>query len=62
MLLPLLEKGRSQLVETPPPPKKYGPTMPLPVNVGIIINYACQSAAEPFLLNFKQNSKVTLFG
>lgn len=62
MLLPLLEKGRGGLVETPAPPMKSGVVMALPKNVGVIINYACQSAAELFLLNFKQSKKVTLFG
>jgi hypothetical protein len=33
-----------------------------PKNVAIIANYACLSAAEMMILDFKQSSKVTLFG
>ena len=33
-----------------------------PQNVGVIINYACQSATELMLLMCKQSSKVKLFG
>jgi hypothetical protein len=33
-----------------------------PRNVAIIANYACLSAAEMMILDFKQSSKVTLFG
>lgn len=41
---------------------RYDSVMPYPQNVGIIINYANQSAAEIMLLDCKQSSKVTLFG
>lgn len=34
----------------------------VPNNVGIITNYACQSAAEMMLLDFKQSGKVKIFG
>jgi hypothetical protein len=33
-----------------------------PKNVAIIANYACESAAEMMILDFKQSNKVTLFG
>lgn len=33
-----------------------------PRNVAVIIDYACQSATEMFLLNAKQSKKVTLWG
>jgi hypothetical protein len=33
-----------------------------PLNVAIITNYACASAAEMMLLDFKQSSKVKIFG
>ncbi|MCX2429856.1 S41 family peptidase [Pedobacter sp. GR22-10] len=33
-----------------------------PKNVGIVINFACQSACEIFLLDAKQSTKVKLFG
>lgn len=36
--------------------------LPYPEKIGIIINFGCQSAAEMFLLNALQSSKVTLFG
>lgn len=38
------------------------PILTKPKNVAIIINNNCMSAAELMLLNFKQSSKVTLFG
>ncbi|MFA6059246.1 MAG: S41 family peptidase [Taibaiella sp.] len=41
---------------------KYDSVMSYPQNVGIIINYACQSAAEIMLLDCMQSDKVTLFG
>jgi Peptidase family S41 len=38
------------------------PVLPNPKNIAIIANYNCLSAAELMLLNFKQSSKVTVFG
>lgn len=40
----------------------YDSVMRKPQQVGIIINYACQSAAEMMLLECRQSKKVTLFG
>ena len=36
--------------------------MAMPKNVGIIMNYACQSASEMMILDAQQSKKVTLFG
>ena len=33
-----------------------------PKNVAVVMNYACESAAELLILTFKQSKKVTLFG
>lgn len=41
---------------------KQTEVLPFPKNVGIITNYACQSAAEMMLLDFRQSSKVKTFG
>jgi hypothetical protein len=41
---------------------KFDSVMTMPKNVALIANYACQSAAEMMILDFKQSSKVTLFG
>jgi hypothetical protein len=41
---------------------KFDSIMALPKNVALITNYACQSAAEMMILDFKQSSKVKLFG
>lgn len=38
------------------------PVLSNPKNIAVIINNNCLSAAELMLLNFKQSSKVTLFG
>jgi hypothetical protein len=38
------------------------PILNKPTNIAVIINNNCLSAAELMLLNFKQSSKVTLFG
>lgn len=41
---------------------KLDSVMANPKNVGIIVNYSCYSAAEMMLLDFKQSSKVLVFG
>lgn len=41
---------------------KFDKVLPYPKNIGIIINYGCQSAAEIFLLHAQQSEKVRLFG
>lgn len=40
----------------------YDTVMAMPQQVSILINYACQSAAEMMLLECRQSKKVTLFG
>lgn len=40
----------------------YDSVMTMPQQVAILVNYACQSAAEMMLLECKQSKKVTLFG
>ena len=56
------ERARGHFVADDDDSVMSGPVLPLPVHVGIIINYGCQSAAELFLLHFKQSDKVKLFG
>lgn len=41
---------------------RYDSIYAKPKNVGLIINYACQSASELIILMFKQSKKVTVFG
>ena len=41
---------------------KFDSVKNYPKRVAVIMNYACQSAAELLILTFKQSQKVTLFG
>ena len=41
---------------------RFDKVLESPQNVAVITNYACQSAAEMMLLDFKQSKKVKLFG
>jgi hypothetical protein len=41
---------------------KYDSVKQYPKNVAILANYACMSAAEMMIMDFKQSKKVTLFG
>ncbi len=62
-----LENNKGSFVPPQTAPSKedtiyFKKILPFPKNVAVIMNYACQSAAEMMVLNFKQSTKVTAFG
>jgi hypothetical protein len=61
-LLKMEEDSIGKFISGPTDTLRYDSVMLYPQNVGIIINYANQSAAEMMLLDCMQSSKVTLFG
>lgn len=61
-IVALEEDSTGLFVAFPQDTLKFDKVLPYPKQVGIIINYGCQSAAELFLLNALQSKKVKLFG
>jgi hypothetical protein len=61
-LVKMEEDSIGKFISVPADTLRYDSVMPYPQHVGIIINYANQSAAEMMLLDCMQSSKVTLFG
>lgn len=57
-----IDENIGKLVLRPADTFKLDSTSALPKNVGIIINYAVESAGEMMVLDFKHSSKVTIFG
>jgi hypothetical protein len=57
-----LEKAKGTFIDQKGETMKYDSIMPMPKNVAIITDYACQSASEMMVLEFKQSKKVTVFG
>ena len=49
----VITKGRDKVFDT---------VYKNPIRVGLLINYACMSAAEAMILDFKQSKKVVIFG
>jgi hypothetical protein len=61
-LVKMEEDSIGKFISGPTDTLRFDSVMTYPQNVGIIINYANQSAAEMMLLDCMQSSKVTLFG
>jgi hypothetical protein len=61
-LVKMEEDSIGKFIWGPTDTLRFDSVMPYSRNVGIIINYANQSAAEMMLLDCMQSSKVTLFG
>lgn len=57
-----LEKAKGTFIDQKGETMKYDSIMSMPKNVAIITDYACQSASEMMVLEFKQSKKVTVFG
>jgi hypothetical protein len=56
------EANIGKFIDFPPDTLVLDSVLRYPKNIGLIVNYGCQSAAEMAILNAKQSKKITLFG